>query len=323
MEIKKRKSDQEILSDFRDLLAKESGSKELFRTWLERRRGGGGSLEKGVLDRIDGGGDWSKEEIKVIASFLSYRIRSREEEREGSKLHGGENDVRVPIRSDVTLPTALKTGKLGESSSKVGGRGGGDGATMASEAYLDRLEEGVNKTIDSEVEALLESFKELVSLATMHDKDKFRVAQEAFQAEARAEIMVRAAQSLSLLSEELKLSLLLSKTPSASLDDEAIELMRSTEMEKLRCARLLGEILGIGSVEGERLVEEVDDSGGPSDVAPDLVVQIGQQLGTSGKVEAPQEEATSGARETGDGPPEMVEEEEIEFEDVDVNMGDV
>ena len=46
-------------------------------------------------------------------------------------------------------------------------------------------------------------------------------------------MQVRSAQSLTLLSEALKLSLLLSKTPDPALNDEAVALIQSTEAEKL------------------------------------------------------------------------------------------
>lgn len=121
------------------------------------------------------------------------------------------------------------------------------------------MEESVNKTIDTEVETLVESFKELISLATIGDKDKFRIGQETFQAEARADSMVRSAQSLSLISESLKLSLLLSKSPDPALNDEAIELIKSTELAKLKSARSLERILGLQEGQANAIVESIDD----------------------------------------------------------------
>lgn len=94
----------------------------------------------------------------------------------------------------------------------------------------------------------------------MGDKDKYRVTQESFQTEARADIMVRSAQTLSLLSESLKLSLLLSKSPDPGLNDEAVELMESTEREKAKCARLLAEILGLEEARAKEVVEGLDRS---------------------------------------------------------------
>lgn len=71
---------------------------------------------------------------------------------------------------------------------------------------------------------------------------------------------VRSAQTLTLLSESLKLSLLLSKTPDPALNDEALALMESTEREKLKCAQLLAEMLGLDKGAAERLVGDMDKS---------------------------------------------------------------
>lgn len=130
----------------------------------------------------------------------------------------------------------------------------------SSKEHLDILEENVNKTIDNEVDTLLRSYKELVSLATIADKDKYRIAQESFQAEARADTMVRSVQYLSLLSESLKLSFLLSKSPDPSLNDEALDLIHSTELEKVKCAHLLQTLLGIQPDQAVQLVSQVDDT---------------------------------------------------------------
>ncbi|ETS65425.1 hypothetical protein PaG_00159 [Moesziomyces aphidis] len=168
------------------------------------------------------------------------------------------------FRSDVALPTALNLGKIGSSATTASTAAASSLASaqarLSSAEYLDQLEESVNKTIDAEIDTLLTSYKELVSLASIADKDKFRVAQEAFQTEARADIMVRSVQTLSLLSESLKLSLLLSKAPDATLSDEAVELMHSTEREKLKCAVLLAELLGLDKQAAGEWVEQMDSN---------------------------------------------------------------
>ncbi|GAC71534.1 hypothetical protein PANT_3c00073 [Moesziomyces antarcticus T-34] len=168
------------------------------------------------------------------------------------------------FRSDVALPTALNLGKIGSSATTASTAAASSLASaqarLSSAEYLDQLEESVNKTIDAEIDTLLTSYKELVSLASIADKDKFRVAQEAFQTEARADIMVRSVQTLSLLSESLKLSLLLSKAPDATLSDEAVELMHSTEREKLKCAVLLAGLLGLDKQAAGEWVEQMDSN---------------------------------------------------------------
>lgn len=167
----------------------------------------------------------------------------------------------------------------------------------SSKEHLDQLEENVNKSIDTEVDTLLRSYKELVSLATIADKDKFRVAQEAFQAEARADTMVRSVQSLSLLSESLKLSLLLSKSPDPALDDEALDLIKSTELEKLKCAHLLETLLGVEPARATKIVDKVDDTA--KDTAPPTV-----------EAAPPQSSPNSNNDEDGD------DDEDIDMEDV-------
>ncbi len=75
-----------------------------------------------------------------------------------------------------------------------------------------------------------------------------------------AKWQVRSVQTLSLLSESLKLSLLLSKAPDATLSDEAVELMHSTEREKLKCAVLLAQLLGLDKQAAGEWVEQMDST---------------------------------------------------------------
>ncbi|KAN0093035.1 Surfeit locus protein 5 subunit 22 of Mediator complex domain containing protein [Tylopilus felleus] len=109
-----------------------------------------------------------------------------------------------PPQTDVSRPSALPTATLHQR-----------GAVTAlvdqdSDEYLDTIEEEWNKKLDAEVEALVDGMVDIVSLASIGDKDKFRIAQESFQAESRAESMVKAANSLLSITHSLKLLLLLS-----------------------------------------------------------------------------------------------------------------
>lgn len=80
-------------------------------------------------------------------------------------------------------------------------------------------------------------------------KDHFDVSRESFQLETRADSMVcryivytqvRAAQSLYLLSDSLKLSLLLSQSQmSDARNSEAETLLRDTDAYKRECSELL------------------------------------------------------------------------------------
>ena len=103
-------------------------------------------------------------------------------------------------QTDVSRPSALPIANLHQ-------RPNQNFSDQNSAEYLDNVENEWNKKVDSEVETLVDGMVDLVSLATvccfplgytLHsnriqigDKDKFRIAQEAFQAQSRAESMVR------------------------------------------------------------------------------------------------------------------------------------
>ncbi|PWN39103.1 hypothetical protein IE81DRAFT_49943 [Ceraceosorus guamensis] len=73
---------------------------------------------------------------------------------------------------------------------------------------VDVVAERVNKSIDDDIASLMDSFRDIVGLAAIRDKDAYQATQDGIEAEARAHNMVRAAQSLTLLSHALKLSLI-------------------------------------------------------------------------------------------------------------------
>ncbi|SPO49043.1 uncharacterized protein PSANT_06734 [Moesziomyces antarcticus] len=201
----------------------------------------------------------SADELKQTKSYKSLKNGASDPAASSASSSSTPAASGTTFRSDVALPTALNLGKIGSSATTASTAAASSLASaqarLSSAEYLDQLEEGVNKTIDAEIDTLLTSYKELVSLASIADKDKFRVAQEAFQTEARADIM-----TLSLLSESLKLSLLLSKAPDATLSDEAVELMHSTEREKLKCAVLLAQLLGLDKQAAGEWVEQMDST---------------------------------------------------------------
>jgi len=110
-----------------------------------------------------------------------------------------------PPQTDVSRPSALPTAKLLQRPTFNQAL-----VDQNSDDYLDTIEEEWNKKLDAEVEVLVDGMVDIVSLASIGDKDKFRIAQESFQAESRAESMVRAANSLLSITHSLKLLLLLS-----------------------------------------------------------------------------------------------------------------
>ncbi|KAE9405214.1 hypothetical protein BT96DRAFT_916386 [Gymnopus androsaceus JB14] len=142
-------------------------------------------------------------------------------------------------QTDVSRPSALPTATLlqrGISQAFI---------DQNSDEYLDSIEEEWNKKVDLEVETLVDGMVDLVGLASINDKDKFRIAQESFQAQARAESMVRAANSLLSITHSMKLLLLLSDEAQIAhrRDAELKVVKEEKEKAKEHVAVLLDEML--------------------------------------------------------------------------------
>lgn len=107
-----------------------------------------------------------------------------------------------PPQTDVSRPSALPTAKLLQRPTFNQAL-----VDQNSDEYLDAIEEEWNKKLDAEAEVLVDGMVDIVSLASVRaacttflsytstsskisDKDKFRIAQESFQAQSRAESMV-------------------------------------------------------------------------------------------------------------------------------------
>ncbi|AYO41398.1 Surfeit locus protein 5 subunit 22 of Mediator complex [Malassezia restricta CBS 7877] len=109
-------------------------------------------------------------------------------------------------------------------------------------AHLDALEESVNRQIDADIRVLLDNFREMIHLSRIGEKDHFDVSRDSFILETRADSMVRAAQSLYLLSDSLKLSLLLSQSQmSEARDQETKYLLDQTKAHMHSCSELLSQ----------------------------------------------------------------------------------
>ncbi|KDN53295.1 hypothetical protein K437DRAFT_97650 [Tilletiaria anomala UBC 951] len=193
---------------------------------------------------------------------------------------GPANAITRPFSTDVSRPSRLETGRLGHlppgfsraqvqssrnrnSSSTDQGRPGtsvaagqssssgptdaaGPGSASAAygQEHLDALAESANKTIDDEIATLLDAFRGIVELATVADKDEFRIAQDGLQMQSKADAMVRATHNLLLLSKALSLSLLLSKSPSSqAMRRQAQTLIAESQEHKQRSAELVQHIL--------------------------------------------------------------------------------
>jgi len=143
-------------------------------------------------------------------------------------------------QTDVSRPSALPTAKLLQRSTFSQAL-----VDQKSDEYLDNVEEEWNKKVDTEIETLVDGMVDIVSLASIGDKDKFRVAQESFQTECRAESMVRAAHSLLSITHSLKLLLLLSdETQIAHRRDAELKHVQHEKTEaREKVAVLLDELL--------------------------------------------------------------------------------
>ncbi|KAK7032302.1 hypothetical protein VNI00_013261 [Paramarasmius palmivorus] len=142
-------------------------------------------------------------------------------------------------QTDVSRPSALPTATLlqrGIPQAQV---------DQNSAEYLDAIEEEWNKKVDLEVETLVDGMVDLVGLASIGDKDKFRIAQESFQAQLRAESMVRAANSLLSITHSMKLLLLLSDEAQIAnrRDAELNQVHRERDEAKAKVSALLDELL--------------------------------------------------------------------------------
>ncbi|KAH9838307.1 uncharacterized protein C8Q71DRAFT_750387 [Rhodofomes roseus] len=126
-------------------------------------------------------------------------------------------------QSDVSRPSALPTAHLLQRPIQPL-------VDQNSNEYLDAIEEEWNKKVDLEIDTLVDGMVDLVGLASIGDKDKFRIAQEAYQAECRAESMIRAAHSLVSIIHSMKLLLLLS-------DESQIANRRDAEMRDVQAEK--------------------------------------------------------------------------------------
>ncbi|KAI0264438.1 hypothetical protein BC834DRAFT_994097 [Gloeopeniophorella convolvens] len=146
-------------------------------------------------------------------------------------------------QSDVSRPSKLPTASL------LPQRGTVLAIDQTSAGYLDSVEEEWNKRVDIEIETLADGMVDLVNLASIGDKDKFKIAQETFQAQFRAESMsflqIRAANSLLSIVHSMKLQLLLSDEAQivGRRDAELTTTLQEKEEAKTKVAELLNELL--------------------------------------------------------------------------------
>lgn len=91
----------------------------------------------------------------------------------------------------------------------------GAGAKSTSPSALQEIEEAYNKRLDLDVAQLMESFSDIIKVASITynessiSKDKYKLAQESYQIQGRATNIVSSAESLLAMVTELKQTLLL------------------------------------------------------------------------------------------------------------------
>ncbi|KAG0206325.1 Mediator of RNA polymerase II transcription subunit 22 [Mortierella sp. GBA30] len=101
----------------------------------------------------------------------------------------------------------------------TGPAGAGSTATKnAGLTALQEIEEAYNKRLDMDVAQLMESFGDIIKVASIsytdssYSKDKYKLAQESYQIQGRATNIVSSAESLLAMVTELKQTLLLNDT---------------------------------------------------------------------------------------------------------------
>lgn len=142
-------------------------------------------------------------------------------------------------QSDVSRPSKLPTAKILPHGAAL------PTTDQTPAEYLEAAEEEWNKRVDVEIETLAEGMVDLVNLASINNKDKFKIAQETFQAQFRAESMIRAANSLLSIVHSMKLQLLLSDEAQIveRRDAELGTTLQEKEEAKAKVAELLSKLL--------------------------------------------------------------------------------
>ncbi|KAG9304040.1 hypothetical protein G9A89_005950 [Geosiphon pyriformis] len=131
--------------------------------------------------------------------------------------------------------------------------------TTSQQAFFARAEEHLNQRLDSDVEQLLDCFKDIVRLASFTEivrlpgtdfdktveKDKFRTALDGCAVELRAANIARSCENLFLLTHELKTTLLLNDTETLIRlrKQRTDELKRRKDKIKLKVIELDQELI--------------------------------------------------------------------------------
>ncbi|KAG0052103.1 Mediator of RNA polymerase II transcription subunit 22 [Gryganskiella cystojenkinii] len=127
----------------------------------------------------------------------------------GSTATGGPGSIAASMVGGAIGVTAGQTAAMAAAAAA---------ARNANLSALQEIEETYNKRLDMDVNQLMESFGDIIKVATiMHpdtsiSKDKYKLAQESYQIQGRATNIVSSAESLLAMVTELKQTLLLNDT---------------------------------------------------------------------------------------------------------------
>ncbi|KAF8938046.1 Mediator of RNA polymerase II transcription subunit 22 [Dissophora ornata] len=127
---------------------------------------------------------------------------------------GGVSTPIIPGAGPIGVAAPVIT--AGGAAVTAGGVGIGAGAKKGSSlSGLQEIEETYNKRLDADVAQLMESFGDIIKVASITynessvSKDKYKLAQESYQIQGRATNIVSSAESLLAMVTELKQTLLL------------------------------------------------------------------------------------------------------------------
>ncbi|KAF9430733.1 Mediator of RNA polymerase II transcription subunit 22 [Podila epigama] len=125
----------------------------------------------------------------------------------------------------VVVPPGPAPPTVGGIGAGAGALGVGAGAAMGGAkdrrgtlSALQEIEEAYNKRLDADIGQLMESFGDIIKVASINyndtsiSKDKYKLAQESYQIQGRAANIVSSAESLLAIVTELKQTLLLNDT---------------------------------------------------------------------------------------------------------------
>ncbi|KAI5481352.1 hypothetical protein MNV49_004974 [Pseudohyphozyma bogoriensis] len=140
------------------------------------------------------------------------------------------------VRKRSVLPSTLNLLAAAQSSSAAASIN-----DLTSDEYLDKMEEELNRSVDKEVEGLVDGMGEIVAKGNIEGRDHHQLSLDSFQIASRTESMIRSTHTLLSLVHTLKLLHLFSDTatPTLATEKRAKELEKEIEVAKARVRALV------------------------------------------------------------------------------------